>query len=51
VGLPDICQKIKIEISGKDMNATHFEFELNDKIGGSERETTPEPSLCDAARN
>ncbi len=32
------------------MNATHFEFDLNDKIGGSEGETTPEPSLCNVAR-
>lgn len=32
------------------MNATHFEFELNDKIGGSERETTPKPSLCGASQ-
>ena len=30
---------------GKRISVTHFEFYLNDKIGGSEGETTPEPSL------
>ena len=32
-------------VAVKRINVTHFEFDLNDKVGGSEGETTPEPSL------
>jgi hypothetical protein len=44
------CQPV-YHSSGQWTNTTHFEFDLNDKIGGSEREMTPEPSLCNAARS
>ena len=36
---------------GKRISVTYFEFNLNDKIGGSEGETTPEPFLLRCGQN
>ena len=40
--LSQITQRTK---TTSKKGATHFEIDLDDKIGGNERETTPEPSL------